>query len=80
MTPCDQGQKLFAEGLSTCHNDNERRAELSLLFSDLLNVVQGSELEAPLRVGYEDIHAQHRLEREREAGPNIEQALKAVVG
>jgi hypothetical protein len=72
--PLAQGQKLYVEALSDC-TEHEQRTELSLLFRDLLHVA-GPELEPALRPAYNAL----RTQRERESGPNIEQALKAVVG
>lgn len=78
---CDRGQRMFAEALTEeLPTENAKRAELSLLFSDLVGACKGTELEAPLRHAHDDLHAQTRREREREVGPNLEQALKAVVG
>jgi hypothetical protein len=74
-----QGQKLFVEALSNC-TEREARTELGLLFNDLISATRGSELEAPLRAGYSGLHHQMQRERERDTGPNLEQALKAVVG
>lgn len=74
-----QGQKLFVEALTNC-TEREARTELGLLFQDLIGVTRGTDLEDPLRLAYNDLHHQSQREREREVGPCIEQALKAVVG
>jgi hypothetical protein len=76
---CAQGQKQFREGLAKCSTE-QKRNELSLLFHDLISAVHRTDLERPLRQGYEAMRATTRREREREAGPSIETALKAAVG
>ena len=74
-----QGQKLFVEALSHC-SEREARTELGLLFTDLIHATRGDEVQDALRLAYNDLHRQTVREREHEVGPNLEQALKAVVG
>lgn len=78
---CDRGQTMFAEGLAD-RSEQEVRAELQQLFGDLAKVTRGSDLEKPLRSAYNSLAPKftRREERERETAPNLEQALKAVVG
>lgn len=72
---------MFVKGLAD-RSEQEIRSELQHLFGDLAGVVRGSELEEPLKIAYTNLSPKftRQADLDREIGPNLEQALKAVVG
>lgn len=68
----DRSLSMFCSGLSECETEDEKRVELDLLYTDLLEVFRGSPTERVLRLG----HAELRRSAEADS---LEEALKTVL-